>query len=777
MPAFLQHWARANPLLVLAVAACAGILTIENAVPASAGLLAAFSVLTCLLALLMPRAWVLLTGCALVFGLLHTLRLDETYRHPLRQSLLQAPQGTQAVVRGSLVPNFDSSSRDRVTVTCEAEEIRFADGLRRPMRVVLQLRMPPGTAFPGAGLYELAGLLHLPRENTTPGAFDAADFALRSGFAARLDVETLRRLPGRGAVLRAAFLERAEACRQWMSRELTRDLNHDPRTAGVIRAMALGVADEAQEEVEDAFRDSGTLHVFAVSGLHVALLGLIAWEVLKLLHLGRRGALLCLLVIVFGYAFITGWRPSAARAAFMIAVVLVAPLMDRQAAVQNSLGLAALLLLANDTHQLFNPGFQLSFGVLWAIAAWSDHVMRPLRRWTELDPFLPPHLASAPRRLSCSARRWLAGTLSVSGSAWAGSALFILLHFQSVTPVTVLANCVLVPLSVLGLGVTCLSAVAGLLHLTGAQIMINNANWLVSQAMIASATWFAGLPGAHFHFQPAQTGPGDRIATWRVLDMPGGAAANHLRVGAADWLLDTGPQDRWRVQVKPYLRSQGVNSLAGIVLSHNDGDHIGAVEEISAAFRHPPLFCSSREPGRYDTPHTVIHRLMRQPGADRLHFLQPGGMFSLAPGPLTRATCLHPGAQSIGGRGDDRAMVLRTQLGPWRVLWMSDAGWHTEMELATSAADLRCDVLLQNRHESDETGAPAFLDRATPRVVITFSDPRRLEFLPSPTLAAWCSSRRVPLLNIHETGGILLEFLSSELRVTPARARNPLVLR
>ncbi|MBL9131985.1 MAG: ComEC/Rec2 family competence protein, partial [Verrucomicrobiaceae bacterium] len=420
MLAFFQSWARANPLLMLALAACAGILAAENAELPAADVLLAAAALLALTALLIPRAPVLLVACAVSFSLLHGLRLDETYRHPLRQALLAAPEGVHAVVRGSLVPDFDTSGRDRITVICEVSHLEFADGSGREQSAVLELRMPPGAAFPGAGIYELTGLLRLPKENTTPGAFNAADFALRSGFAARMDVETLKRLPGNGAVVRTAFLERAEACRQWMSRELTLDLDHDPRTAGVIRAMALGVSDEAQDEIEDAFRDSGTLHVFAVSGLHVALLGLIAWEVLKLLRLGRRAALWCLLLIVFGYAFITGWRPSAARAAFMIAVVLAAPLLDRQAAVQNSLGLAALLILGADTHQLFNPGFQLSFGVLWAIAAWSDHVMRPLRKWTELDPFLPPHLASTPQRLWCGARRWLGCTLSVSGSAWAG---------------------------------------------------------------------------------------------------------------------------------------------------------------------------------------------------------------------------------------------------------------------------------------------------------------------------------------------------------------------
>jgi competence protein ComEC len=57
-------------------------------------------------------------------------------------------------------------------------------------------------------------------------------------------------------------------------------------TAAVIRAMALGVSAEADDEIEDAFRNSGTLHVFAVSGLHVGLLGVIALALMRQLGCG-----------------------------------------------------------------------------------------------------------------------------------------------------------------------------------------------------------------------------------------------------------------------------------------------------------------------------------------------------------------------------------------------------------------------------------------------------------------------------------------------------------
>ncbi|MEZ5302109.1 MAG: ComEC/Rec2 family competence protein [Verrucomicrobiales bacterium] len=73
--------------------------------------------------------------------------------------------------------------------------------------------------------------------------------------------------------------------------------------------MALGESSGAPEEVEEAFRASGSLHVFAVSGLHVGIFGLIAWLFILPMRLPRRWAVLALIPCLFGYAFITGWRP------------------------------------------------------------------------------------------------------------------------------------------------------------------------------------------------------------------------------------------------------------------------------------------------------------------------------------------------------------------------------------------------------------------------------------------------------------------------------------
>lgn len=776
----LQLWTRANPLLALALAAVGGIITVEMGwLQAQAAIVFIFTTLLLGAALLSGRAWFLLPGVALVFAFIHSVRLDETFRHPLRVALQQQEHPVQATLRGSLLPEFDNTVDGRVHALCTTLKIEIpAAGISLAQEATVLVRLPKGLRFPGAGVYELHGSLYLPRSAANPGTFDAQQYSLRMGRVARFDVSRMQRQGGNGEAWWCAFLEKAEDCRQWISSQLTQDLEEDPQTVAVLRAMALGVSAEADDEIEDAFRNSGTLHVFAVSGLHVALLGAIVLVLLRQMGVRRDVSLWVVLFIVFAYAFVTGWRPSAARAAFMVAIYLSAVLLDRESSLQNSLGAAALLLLAVDSHQLFMPGFQLSFGVLWLSSLGSAPLMKRLAPFTRLDPFLPPQLANWRQRFSSRCRLWLATTLSVSFAAWIGSLPFILGHFQSVTPVAVIANCVLVPLSSLCLGATCLSLCAAALHLGGVQIIFNNVSWALAKAMIASAAWFASLPGANFHFQP-HASFAEAPAEWHMLEMPRGGAANHLRIGGQHWLLDTGDEGSFRRVLRPYLHAQGVDTLQGVFLSHNDPGHIGAVGQVITTFGTPLLFCSTQEPGPHDSPRSVLRRLLDQPHHPVLRKLSVGEHLALpdAQGLKIEARMLHPAPQVLSDRGDDRAMVLMVHIGPWHILWLSDAGWHAEKNLCASTADLRCDVLIRSQHEADLSTSSEFLYRAQPRIILSGSDAREPHTVLPASLVRHTQDQNIPLLDTWSTGCIDLQFHQDELHILTTRGGQRLVLK
>ena len=779
MLAKLQIWTRANPLMALAVLAACGILAVEwGWLQVHAVWLPMATALMLVAALISARFWLLLPGTALVFAFIHATRTDETFRHPLRLALQQQDKPLPATIRGSLLPDFDPMMDGRTHALCTTQKIEIpAAGIVIDQAATVMVRLPKEARFPGAGVFELHGLISLPRTAANPGTFDAQQYALRMGRVARFEADHLHRINDRGEVLMCAFLEAAERCRKWIGRKLTQDLEDDPATAAVLRAMALGVSAEADDEIEDAFRNSGTLHVFAVSGLQVGLLGLIMLQALRLFGVPHGWSLWVMIFIVFAYAFVTGWRPSGARAAFMVTIFMSATLLNRESSLQNSLGAAALLLLAIDTHQLFMPGFQLSFGVLWFSTIGAEPLLKRMLPFTQLDPFLPPQLANWRQRLWSRSRLWLARTLSVSLAAWIGSLPFILGHFQSVTPVAVLANCVLVPLSTFCLATTCMSLCAAALHLTGAQLIFNNANWSLAKAMIASAAWFASLPGANFHFQPSLSAT-HAPASWHMLELPFGGAANHLRIGNDHWLLDTGSEASFRRVLRPYLHAQGIDSITGVFLSHDDASHIGSLPQVIKTFDAPRLFCSSQEPGRRKSSHSILQNLLNQTH-NSLRKLRVDDRVTLSDTPAFKAEAqvLFPSTQLENDRSDERTMVLMLHLGPWRVLWLSDAGWNTEKSLSSTTSDLHCDILIRSQHEVDRAMTTEFLLKTRPQTILCGSDARAAAVALPASLVQQAREQNIPLIDAWKAGSLDLQFQPDELHIIATRTGQRLVLK
>ena len=88
---------------------------------------------------------------------------------------------------------------------------------------------------------------------------------------------------GGSPVMRAA-----QASRKWMQDALARGLEDSPDLHSLISGMVLGVRDETPDEVEERFQQTGTLHLFAVSGLNVAIVAHLLWILATMLRIPRR---------------------------------------------------------------------------------------------------------------------------------------------------------------------------------------------------------------------------------------------------------------------------------------------------------------------------------------------------------------------------------------------------------------------------------------------------------------------------------------------------------
>lgn len=716
-----------------------------------------------------PRLWMALPGIVLAFAMLHSLRLKDTFAHPLRQHLLTLPDRPVAVeILGHLYPWTEGAELDEAAAMCEVTHLRWGNaGAYLPMNAKVKVRLPIGYALKSPGHYEIQGSVSLPKPPMNPGQFDAVTYGLRMGWIALLDAREINLKTPDTSAVRFHLLFAAEAARQWMTQVLTHGLENEDRHAAVILAMALGTSDAAGEDIEDAFRDSGTLHIFAVSGLHVVMLAYIATWCLR--WMGTQRLTYFLIFLMFAYAFITGWRPSAARAAFMMSIVLAAPIMHRKSQLPNTLGAAALILLTLDSHQLFLPGFQLSFGVLLAIALLATWLMMKTKPWCELDLFLPPVLATRLQRFGVGLRTSISSLVCVSAAAWLGSLPFMIGHFQTITPVAVISNLVLVPASELCLALSCASLLLATFQWSWAVILVNQLNAWLAKWMVITAGWFAQLPFANqtldlrFYQEPPS-------AEMRVFHVSRGGGATYLRSGEKRWFLDTGNERNWRYVLRPFLRQSGINQLDGLVLSHSDISHIGAVPLVMAAQKVPHIHTSKLEPWRLDPPFASLKQLgqMIQPDGPvwRRHRIDDVIILGTASEITVLAQVLHPSGSDLHEKANDRGLVLLIKIGSFRVLWLNDAGFITEKRLLQRHADVRCDILIRNQHNADVSGLTELLLAAQPQAIISSNDSYLAEERLPQRIRDFCEVSQIPLFDLEVSGSVGLEFrnLHAELR-------------
>ncbi len=712
-----------------------------------------------------------------LFGGLHFSHLAQTRNHPLRKMLLAEGRPVAVTAMGQLIPEAADETRPTGLLVAERMAFSHKSAGQSTTPATLKLLLPDGFND-HAAQWECQGRLYLPSAPTIAGNFDRTEQLYRDGFVAVLKVDTMMKIgdPTVASIVSDRLHAWANHSRKWIASQLTLDLSVESPQAAIICGMVLGDAGAAGTAVEKTFRDSGTLHLFAVSGLHVGLIALVGWALLKWLPFHRSTNLILLILMVFGYAFVTGWRPSAARAAWMIALMLSAGLIGRRANLLNSLGVAATVLLATDTHQLFRPGFQLSFGVLTTIILAVPWIMQKATPWVELDSFLPRQLASPSQVGALWARRSVTSLTAVSLAAWAGSFPLMLWHFQSVAPIGAVANCFLVPLAFCALLTSCLSLSAALLHIGGVQIMLNNANWFFATIILQLTSGFSDAPGARWTVP--NDNPSPAPAEGVFFDVPDGGSAAWMRIGPRHWLWDTGPRREFDFGIAPYLDRQGVRRLDGLILSHNDVNHVGGASEAIGRLDPKRILHGIHEPWPYDSGLTVLPSLLRN-SMPSLPFRRVGRGDSIDLGRhvdlSATAEVLYPDVLDLRDRADDRSLAWKVRIGPWTMLLLADVGFSAEKQILETYRDLRADVLFHTLHADDPGCLPEFLQRVQPRLVMTTNEPSLPEEKVPTHWVKACESLGIPRWNTRDKGSIHWTLLpDGSLEFTTHRSNDTL---
>jgi competence protein ComEC len=744
-----------QPFVGLAVMAAAGIIVAELIPVRTTALISAAIVLAiCLLvALCWPKLAATYVIVAAGFFLLHKFATTNTAGQQLADKLGERPRVVTAVGYVITEPKITPSGFATFLLKLKSIEL---EGKTESTHAVWQVRWKGVPEFGDElKLFGTAEPIGAPRN---PGEFDMRAYLARHDVRRMLFV----RYPEDGALIRHGggnpVLRAAQRSRAWMQSALCRGLGNAPEVQTFLSGIVLGLRHQAPEDIEEPFQQTGTLHLFAVAGLHVGIVATLLWMLATLARLSRKTAAAIIIPLLFFYAAVTGLHVSSLRAATMASIVVGGLFFERKVSLANSLAAAAFFILCWNTNELFSTGFQLSFAVVGAIVLFADPFFKILQRRGATDPFLPQSLLRGPRRWLHSGYDWLCGGASVSLAAWIGSLPLILWYFHLVTPISLLANLVVVPIAFFVLAVALLSLLTTPL-VPWVAIAFNNANWTLATLVIGIVQLFARVPGGHFYVNPFEWT--ERFsAKITVLDLGAGAAV-HLRTNGSDWLFDCGSERTYERVVREYLHWAGVNRLTGLVLTHGDSQHIGGITQLLQDFPRVRLI-DNPAPDR-----SLIHRrVARLVSGLKGRGCKPAELAAGDNFHLSRDTIAHvlfPPRGFTGATADDQALVIRLSISSsTSVLFMSDIGAETERALLSNGSDLQSHIVVKGQHHSGTSGSAPFLDAVRPRLIIAtsrdFPEHERI----SEQWAEQLRVRGIKLFRQDETGAVELNFSNQE---------------
>ena len=697
-----------------------------------------------LLAFCRPRLKTTYLVVAFGFFLLHNLQIAGTPGLLLAGKLGDSPRAITAL--GCVIDEPKRAAGGLASFLFKLESLE-SGGTVQPSHATLLVRWRGDPQFGDKlSLFGIAEPIPGPRN---PGEFD-----MRS-YLERIDVrqQLLVRYVEDGTLIchhaGSSLLSAAQTSRAWLQRVLCRSLDDSPDVKNFISGIALGLRHQTPEDIEEPFQQTGTLHLFAVAGLHVGIVASLLWIIATVLQFPRKWAAAIIIPLLLFYAAITGLHVSSVRAALMSSILLGGLFFERRVFAFNSLAAAAFLLLGWNTNELFATGFQLSFAVVATIILSADWLSGFLKRSTAPDPFLPRSLLGPLRRLVTVLSDWVFRGSSVSLAAWLGSLLLVLWYFHLLTPISLLANLVVVPMAFFVLAIALLSILSAPIGWLSA--VFNNANWLVAQIVLASVHWFAQLPGSHYYIGSHQLFERTpyRIT---VLDLGAGGAV-HVHASGVDWLFDCGSEHDYNRILREYLHSAGVNHLQGLLLSHGDSLHIGGTGSLVHDFS-PRILIDNPAPDR-----SIVHRRLlrdfREQGIQPLA-LTAGAVFNLSPD--ASAAILFPPRQFAATTADDEAFVVQLSMPSGKILFTSDSGYTTENALLASGVDLRSDILVKGQHRSGKSGGESFVDAVRPRLIVATSRDFPASERIDDSWAERLRARGIKLFRQDETGAVEIAF-------------------
>lgn len=523
----------------------------------------------------------------------------------------------------------------------------------------------------------------------------------------------------------------------------------EPEDAGIITSMLLGDKSELDSSVNSLYQQSGIAHILAISGLHISMLGMALYKIMRRAGFGFTQSAVTSSLLISLYGCMTGNAVSAIRAIVMFAVSSGAQALGRKYDILSSSSLASIIILSDSPAMLANSSFLLSFGAVIGIAA-----VYPV-----FGSFFPEWNKTPASYIARALLTSLATSVSVSLTTLP----VLLTSFYEFPPLSIFLNLIIIPLMGLLMACGAAAGVLGIFNTAAGSFVMGTVHYILALYKL-----LCNVSG-EFQFGRIIAGSpqGCRIVIYYCLLLAVVAAPSYIKlqrklaavllpciagmlllmfynpvnelqvhvlyIGQGDGiyaklpdgsgiLFDGGSSDKkdaGKYILAPCLKSSGISRLDYVFISHLDEDHYNAAVYLLENQSETGIIVKNLilpDIAQQDEDYKDLAAMAKRNGT-RVAAISSGDRLDKMAGKFS-IECLAPDKVNTYSDKNAASMVLRMRYGSFSMLLTGDLQNDGEEELIGNPSLTCCDVLKVAHHGSKYSTTEAMLDIVKPRAAI-----------------------------------------------------------
>lgn len=562
------------------------------------------------------------------------------------------------------------------------------------------------------------------------------------------------------------------------------------KEAGIINAMILGDRSGLDNDVKDIFGKSGILHILAISGLHIMILGFSLFKILKKI-INIKVSTIISIIILISYCYLTGSSISTQRAVIMMVIMLLSYLLGKSYDIISAAALSALIVLIKNPLYILDVGFLLSYSAVFGIVYITPYIELIFPKKNRLSKALSTSIAAylstlpiityffyeipvygilvnvliVPLLYIVVILSILSGLLSfinlILGKLFIGCTFFILKIYEIICMVVMK-----LPNHTLTIGHNAYKVIVLIYLVIGCIILIYKNRfsynvcvekskeylykYLIIFFMIIISTYFIYKKewSSKLSITFLDVGQGDSIFI---------QAPNNMT-----YLIDGGGQKGFLVGeniLVPYFKYNAITIIDYMFLTHSDLDHISGLLEIinydNIKVKHLVI------------PKTTKHDELFLQLVEKAHNknipvieLEAGDYLN---NDILTIKCLHPDESTYVEKNNDYSLVLSVLYKTFKTLLSGDIEKQQEMTILDKLSQHQ--ILKSPHHGSKSSSSKAFIKKINPQVIVISSGKNNQYGHPHKEVLLRYKQEGIKVYNTANTGAITIKTNGNDISI------------